>query len=84
MEAAEVVHLFVAPSPALLGATPRNALPQKTLKGFARVMVKPGQRQAVELPLTSKDFQYASSGTTCTKCLAVNQQLLSIIIVMLL
>nr|QOL01198.1 putative extracellular protein TR9_010 [Trebouxia lynnae] len=61
VEAAEVVHLFVAPSPVLLGAAAGNALPQKTLKGFARIVVKPGQHQAVELPLASKDFQFASS-----------------------
>ena len=69
VEAAEVVHLFVAPSPVLLGAAAGNALPQKTLKGFARIVVKPGQHQAVELPLASKDFQFASSGATqlCTK-----------------
>ena len=62
MEAAEVVQLFVAPTQALLLATPAGALPQKTLKGFARVTVKPGQHQTVQMPLSSKDFQYATSG----------------------
>lgn len=62
MEADEVVHLFVAPSPALLGATVEGALPHKTLKGFARVAVKPGEHKIVKLRLTSKDFQYAASG----------------------
>ncbi|KAL0044695.1 hypothetical protein WJX82_005750 [Trebouxia sp. C0006] len=61
MEADEVVHLFVAPGPALLEATPVAALPRKSLKGFARVTVKPGQHQTVQLPLSSKDFQYAAS-----------------------
>ncbi|KAL0032947.1 hypothetical protein WJX77_007980 [Trebouxia sp. C0004] len=63
MEADEVVHLFVAPSPALLEATPAGALPRKSLKGFARITVKPGQYQTVQLPLSSKDFQYAASDT---------------------
>ncbi len=65
MEAAEVVQLFVAPSAALLEGTPVGALPQKTLKGFARVTVKPGKHQVVKLPLSSKDFQYAASGEPC-------------------
>ena len=62
VEGAEVVHLFVAPSPALLAATPQGALPLKALKGFARVTIKPGEYQAVQLPLSSKDFQYAALG----------------------
>lgn len=62
VEADEVVHLFVAPGPALLEATPAEALPRKSLKGFARVTVKPGQHQTVQLPLSSKDFQFAASG----------------------
>ena len=62
MEAAEVVQLFVAPSPALLQAASSSELPTKALKGFARVMVQPAQHQIVELPLSSKDFQFASSG----------------------
>ncbi len=62
MEADEVVHLFVAPGPALLEANPAEALPHKSLKGFARVTVMPGQHQTVQLPLSSKDFQYAASG----------------------
>lgn len=62
MEADEVVHLFVAPGPALLEANPAEALPRKSLKGFARVTVMPGQHQTVQLPLSSKDFQYAASG----------------------
>jgi len=62
MEADEVVHLFVAPGPALLEATSVEALPRKSLKGFARVTVKPGQHQTVQLPLSSKDFQYAALG----------------------
>ena len=66
MEADEVVHLFVAPSPALLGGTPQGALPHRTLKGFARVTVKPGEHKTVKLPLTSKDFQYAASGESLT------------------
>ncbi|KAA6425682.1 MAG: beta-glucosidase-related glycosidase, partial [Trebouxia sp. A1-2] len=63
MEADEVVHLFVAPGPALLEANPAEALPRKSLKGFARVTVMPGQHQTVQLPLSSKDFQYAASDT---------------------
>lgn len=66
MEADEVVHLFVAPSRALLGATPDGALPHKTLKGFARVAVKPGEHKTVKLSLTTKDFQYAASGESLT------------------
>jgi len=62
MEADEVVHLFIAPGPALLEATPAEALPRRSLKGFARVTVKPGQHQTVQLPLSSKDFQYAALG----------------------
>lgn len=61
MEADEVVHLFVALGPALLEATPAEVLPRKSLKGFARVTIKPGQYQTVQLPLSSKDFQYAAS-----------------------
>ena len=64
MEAAEVVQLFVAPSPALLQAPFSNNLPRKALKSFARVVVQPGQHQVVELSLSSKDFQYATSGAT--------------------
>lgn len=64
MAAAEVVQLFVAPSPALLQAAPSNNLPTKALKGFARVMVQPGQHQVVQLALSSKDFLFASSGIT--------------------
>lgn len=62
MEAAEVVQLFVAPSPALLQASSSNDLPKKVLKGFTRVVVLPGQHLIVELRLGSKDFQFASSG----------------------
>jgi len=62
MEADEVVHLFIAPGPALLAATPAEALPRRSLKGFARVTVKPGQHQTLQLPLSSKDFQYAALG----------------------
>ena len=62
MEAAEVVQLFVAPSPALLQAASSSNLPKKALKGFTRVVVQPGQHQIVKLPLGSKDFQFASSG----------------------
>lgn len=62
MEAAEVVQMFVVPSPALLQAASSSNLPKKALKGFARVVVQPGQHQIVELPLGSKDFQFASSG----------------------
>ena len=62
MEAAEVVQLFVAPSPALLQTAPSSNLPTKALKGFARVMVQPGQHQVVQLALTSKDFRCASPG----------------------
>ena len=62
MEADEVVHLFVAPGPALLEATPAEVLPRKSLKGFARVTIKPGQYQTVQLPLSSRNFQYAASG----------------------
>lgn len=62
MEAAEVVQLYVAPSPALLQTASSSDLPKKALKGFARVMVQPGQHQIVQLPFGSKDFQFASSG----------------------
>ena len=62
VEAAEVVQLFVAPSPALLQAASNSNLPKKALKGFTRVVVQPGQHRVVELPLNSKDFQFASSG----------------------
>ena len=62
MEAAEVVQVFVSPSTALLESTTDNALPQRALKGFTRVVLKPGQHKIVQLPLTSKDFQYAAAG----------------------
>ncbi|KAL3158805.1 hypothetical protein ABBQ32_011532 [Trebouxia sp. C0010 RCD-2024] len=62
MEAAEVVQLFVAPSPALWQGPFSSDLPRKALKSFARVVVQPGQHQMVELLLSSKDFQYATSG----------------------
>lgn len=64
MEAAEVVQLFVAPSPALWQGPFSSDLPRKALKSFARVVVQPGQHQMVELLLSSKDFQYATSGAT--------------------
>lgn len=59
VEAAEVVQLFVAPSATLLQTLPANTLPKKALKGFARVTVKPGSHEVVELPLSSKDFHHA-------------------------
>lgn len=62
MEAAEVVQLFVVPSPALLKAPVSSNLPKKALKSFARVVVQPGQLQVVKLLLSSKDFQYATPG----------------------
>ena len=64
MEAAEVVQLFIAPSPALALAETSTDLPHRSLKGFVRVVVGPSQHKLVNLPLTSRDFQYsrASSG----------------------
>lgn len=61
VEADEVVQLFVAPSEVLLASATAQALARKALKGFARVSVKPGNHAVVQLPLSSSDFQYATS-----------------------